>query len=321
MIRGYWKVAVILILGGVMGCASFVPGPRVTEATGAINGRVPASTRNSDRLSIMTLNLWGQDNYDRIQSIAAHLLSSPALLPDFFAVCEVVNYGPNRFWSTAGVLGRLLGYHVAEYDEVAILSRFPLSEVRHLKLKNVNGALKQHYFQRYAVAAVADVPRFGKVRVISVHYAHDDSDDPKPAERNTALRLRQIRETTSWVGELNEASPADIHLLAGDFNAEPHWDEMLQFRQDARNGSIPYQDHNGVDKTWRPLSRSQALLDATLRLDYVFWHARSPDVRFVEERLLWKYGTPSTVRVKSDKDWSTVYVSDHLSVLHVLSVK
>jgi endonuclease/exonuclease/phosphatase family metal-dependent hydrolase len=259
-----------------------------------------STAQAANGLKIMTLNLWGQDNYDRIPSMAAYLNSHPDLKPDFIVYQEVIHYGQGG--NTAAFLGSLLGHQTQAHSELAISSRHAFAAFRTYDLKAYSPKTD---FPRFVIAGDFIVDGVGKVRVIDVHFAYQEFDHE--------LRRAQFIEAAEWVRSLQQQDPADHILLAGDFNSEPQWPEMVALRQWFAQ-LLPFEDHNSTEPTWADLPD---LSKAIQKIDYIFSYSRpkTDKLSFSKENILWKSPLPATERVLREKKTSFIWPTDHRSVL------
>lgn len=167
---------------------------------------MPAVAASTKRVSVVSVNLAKVTDIDRMVS---ELRSHPALREaDVFLLQEVVRKKGTEP-SSADLLARRLNLHVAfvspsgEQTEggLAIMSRYPLRDVRTRQLQNVNLVFRSR--KRVALAATVDSP-CGVLRVINAHL---------DTRINPAERVRQLEpvleEARSFPG------PA---IIGGDLN-------------------------------------------------------------------------------------------------------
>jgi endonuclease/exonuclease/phosphatase family metal-dependent hydrolase len=177
----------------------------------AIPSGVPAlSFPAKAGISVVTLNLAKEASVARIQS---ELSTLPALRDaDVFLLQEVSDRSPEE--CLASRLGAAMGFQVAYAPTgpggtdlgLAILSRFPLRDVRILSLPRYDLGFRTR--SRYALMGTAETP-WGPVRIANAHL---------DTRLNTADRLAQlepvIRETAAFQGP---------RLIGGDFNSNPFY--------------------------------------------------------------------------------------------------
>ncbi|ACY16006.1 endonuclease/exonuclease/phosphatase family protein [Haliangium ochraceum] len=271
-------------------------------------------------MRVVTLNLWGTTPPLATRlALAAEQLR--ALAVDVVALQEVRHAGDGR--TTAAHLAEALGFqhHYAaavrwtaeDWPEdvpgagageegLAILSRHGLAECRALALPEARPTEA-----RILLSAAIDAPA-GRcwVHTTHLHYALDDG----------LARERQVLAIDHALRACAAEEPAAVHILCGDFNAEPDSDEMRFLRglctlagrrsyfQDAFAHRHPGED--GV--TWcteRGAARARRSMDRDRRLDYIYVSKRQRDGR----------GTVREARVVLGGRSGEVAASDHYGVL------
>jgi endonuclease/exonuclease/phosphatase family metal-dependent hydrolase len=142
-------------------------------------------------LSVVTLNMAKEPSAAKI---TAELRTVPALQSaDVFLLQEV------RPQATADEVAKALGLHAAGSDELAILSRYPLRDVRVRPLPQYD--LVFHSRRRYVMSATAETP-WGPVRLVNTHL---------DTRLNSADRLTQLGAAVE--------SAAVTTIVGGDFNS------------------------------------------------------------------------------------------------------
>ena len=260
-------------------------------------------------LSVMTFNTKHRDV--PVQSEATHrqLKSDLPRLPDFLLLQEVVYDRPSSKGAdnTAAAMAAALGcqcYGEARdggSEGVAILSPHAFTFTDHLHLTARDGLLSAG-FPRVSVMVESNVPGVGLVRAVNVHLTQRPSQN--------AIRIEQLKETLDWMNARQNAMPADVIILGGDFNSHPEWSDRALVMDAAACGGIAFQDFN------TPTPTSGKVGDPYERVDYVYIAAPKSGVSVsnVGERILWRGGIPTI-------DHSTMFwPSDHLPLLHVYSV-
>jgi endonuclease/exonuclease/phosphatase family metal-dependent hydrolase len=216
----------------------------------AIPGR--AAVRPS--ISIATVNMAKEADSDRV---LREWRAVPALRNADVFLLQEVDEEPGRP-SIANRLAAALGFHVAYSPEapgvrdrgLAILSRFPLSDIQKQPLKPFN--LVFHSRARFALSATVTTP-WGAVRVSDLHL---------DTRLNTSQRLAQLdpvlHDKTAFTGR---------RVVAGDFNSNPfYWiDHVLPvpaFRSQAR----------GVYDFMRGRHFQSAIAESATTSDYLGMH-------------------------------------------------
>lgn len=198
-------------------------------------------------VSVVTLNMAKQTG---VQPIVAELRSIDALrAADLFLLQEVAR-------GTAAPIAAALGLHAAErpeapdapYTELAILSRYPLRDIRVRNLGRYS--LVFHIRSRYALSAIADTP-WGPLRIVDTHL---------DTRLNLADRLSQLD------GALAELPDARV-ILGGDFNSNPFfWIDHV-----APLPAIPSQAA-GVEQHLRARGWESAIPRSATTFDYLGMH-------------------------------------------------
>jgi endonuclease/exonuclease/phosphatase family metal-dependent hydrolase len=258
-----------------------------------------------DSLSVLTWNLWWRFGpwEERLPAIVETVRR---LEPDIAALQEVwVADGT----SSAQVIADALGYHVAvahrlEIDGVgfgnAVISRWPITETDMVPLP---GPAKGNDEERLVLLAVVDAPR-DPVQVYSTHlnWRHDHS----------AIRQAQVAELCHMVAAHR---PRDYPpVVCGDFNAEPHSDEirMLTGQASVPVEGLVFRDAwtapgcDGPGHTWtdeNPYAKVEH--EHQRRIDYVLTGWRRNDGR----------GAPLSCKVVGNEPIDGVWPSDHYGVM------
>lgn len=152
---------------------------------------------------------------------------------------------------------------------LAVISRWPILETTEIMLPDGTWPTSG----RTALGALIDHPR-GPLPVVTTHL------DPHPAR--SALRVEQLNAVASMIHRIAEdAGPEALSpIICGDFNAEPHSDEVRRFSglqtaphiedlafQDAWHVAGPEADPGW---TWRKECPYIAAGNPNARIDYVF---------------------------------------------------
>lgn len=296
-----------------------------------ITSILKAEEASVKELKVMTLNLWGNDNYDRIPTIAAYLNSHPSDKPDFIALCEVSNsFGSgSNYQSDAKFLGQLLGHKSNwTYHELGILSKYPTAYKNNGQARTWSFELKTwSRIQRYLLVADFKVPNYGFVRVASIHLSHEDNDF---SPQYTHVRLNQMKIIMNHLHDLQKQYPVESIFMAGDFNASPkeikkHHHDFMRFDIPLlkdKKGLFSFEDYNNHQvTTWQDIDGHYG--QDPIRLDYVFVSdiSKTKKLSFREEKILFKDTLLASPRVNRDKGNTHIYVSDHAAVLHTYQVK
>ena len=256
-------------------------------------------------LSVLTWNLWWRFGpwEERLPAIVETVRR---LDPDIAALQEVwVADGT----SSAQVIAEALGYHVTvahrlELDGVgfgnAVISRWPIVETDMVPLP---GPTVGHDEERLVLLAVVDTPH-DPVQVYSTHlnWRHDHS----------AVRQAQVGELCRMVADHRPREYPPI--VCGDFNAEPHSDEIRMLTGQA---AVPVEglvfrdawtasDAEGPGWTWaneNPYAKVEH--EQQRRIDYVLTGWRRNDGR----------GAPLSCRVVGNRPVESTWPSDHYGVL------
>ncbi|MHC4770008.1 MAG: endonuclease/exonuclease/phosphatase family protein, partial [Planctomycetota bacterium] len=180
-----------------------------------------------------------------------------------------------------------------------IVSRYPFVhyESKHLKARTAPFLLG---FRRVSVMGEFQVPDVGRVRVVSVHFAYQSFEHH--------VRRKQLTETLEWIAARQAEVPAQVTILGGDFNIEPHWTELSPMWDTELTGDLRFSDWNGDAPTRGPKG------NPNVRIDYIFVAASGCNLRMMGEKLL--FGRKLRRRNGSGRFW----LSDHLGVLHEYSI-
>ncbi|MCC6999991.1 MAG: endonuclease/exonuclease/phosphatase family protein [Deltaproteobacteria bacterium] len=266
--------------------------------------------------SVVTLNLWGEQGPwpRRLELVGDSLLSLGA---DIVALQEVRDV-PGKVPNQAATLAARLGFHHVYApatpwgggDEgVALLSRWPLGEVRRLRLPHA-----VPLETRLLLSAVVTTP-VGPVGLHTTHLNYRMTDGDKRAAQLHAIDL--------YVRAYSEAGDHP-QLLCGDLNAAPGCDEIRFMRgrhslagrrtywQDAWESRHP--DHAG-DPGWtwceaNSFTAPLGWLERDRRIDYVLVGQERKDGR----------GRVLDARVVLDQPVGGVWPSDHYGVLAVVAL-
>jgi endonuclease/exonuclease/phosphatase family metal-dependent hydrolase len=292
---------------------SVVSGPLTavtTTAFGAAAGsgaEVPIlAATGGERLAVLSFNMQHKDQPRQLAVMAERLAAEPRL-PDFILCQEVLFERARRKGraNTAAVLADELGYHcrgtkrTSDREGVAIVSRHPFVhfESKHLKARTAVFLLG---FRRVSAMGEFMVPEVGRVRVVSVHFAYQTFEHH--------VRRKQLTETLEWIAARQREVPAELTILGGDFNIEPHWSELAPMWDPAVTGSLKFSNFNGSAPTRGPKGRPN------VRIDYIFTAASGCDLKMMGEKLL--FGQKLRHRNGSGRFW----LSDHLAVLHEYAI-
>jgi endonuclease/exonuclease/phosphatase family metal-dependent hydrolase len=169
---------------------------------------IPESTsiNAAPALSVVTLNMARETNLDKI---LADFRTNPAVeQADVWLLQEVI-HPDGGAKSVAHDLAKMLGMHVTSSpayagiscDGLAILSRYPLSDIHVRRLKSFD--LRFRTRSRQALAATVQAP-FGAVRVYNAHL------DTRINARDRVEQLRPVIE--------DAAGFTGPRLIGGDFN-------------------------------------------------------------------------------------------------------
>jgi len=301
---------------------SVVSGPRTTPGFGAaivpaVGAPTLAATPATDagiggraggeRLAALSFNMQHKDNPQQLEVMAEQLAAEVPGLPDF-VLCQEVLFKRARHKgqaNTAAVLADELGYYcrgtkrTSDREGVAIVSRYPFVhyESKHLKARTAPFLLG---FRRVSVMGEFQVPDVGRVRVVSVHFAYQSFEHH--------VRRKQLTETLEWIAARQREVPAEVTILGGDFNIEPHWSELAPMWDTELTGDLRFSDWNGDEPTRGPKG------NPNVRIDYIFVAASGCNLRMMGEKLL--FGQKLRRRNGSGRFW----LSDHLGVLHEYSI-
>ncbi len=224
------------------------------------------------RLRVVTLNLWGEQGplQARWPRVVAALA---ALTPDVILLQEVrQGTVPNQAGAIAAALGHTHAYAAATEwgggeEGVAIVSRYPLSEVAHVELPHATP--KERRILLGATVASPD----GPVGVFTNHLNYRLTDGQKREDQIVAAE-RHVA-----------AHPARVKVWGGDFNAPPDADEIRWLRglRSVQQGDtahrVYYQDayllHHpqAGGHTWSKANGhtgALAWLEPNRRIDYLF---------------------------------------------------
>lgn len=275
------------------------------ESRSILNWRAPAAPLPKgpvDSLSVMSINLWHRDEPAQLLAMARRLRTDTVKVPDFIACQEVVFNRDSDLEDTAQVLASYMGYYsrgtkrTSDREGIAIVSRYPFAYYAEKRLEAQTSRLLAG-FNRISIMGEFMVPGLGRVRVANVHLTNWGFEHH--------IRRKQLDETLDWIARREQAVPAAVTFLGGDFNAERHEDEMDPLATSRVGGRIRFCDFNSDE----PSKGSPG--NPKRRIDYVFVSAARHPVRLVQEKLLWKDG----IRVGN----KIVHPSDHLGVVHVYS--
>jgi endonuclease/exonuclease/phosphatase family metal-dependent hydrolase len=280
-------------------------GPPTAPLLLAGTGRPTAS--GAVPLDVLSYNMKHKDRPAELAVVADALREDLDRLPDFILCQEVVFKRSTRKGQadTAAVLADELGYHcrgtkrTSDREGVAIISRYPFEHYDARQLKSRTAGLLLG-FRRVSAMGEFQVPGVGRVRVVTVHFAYQNHEHH--------VRRKQLTETLQWIAEREQEAPANLTILGGDFNIQPHWSELAVLWDEEITGGLKYSDFNGRGPTRGPLGRPNA------RIDYIFLAASGCDVRMLGEQLL--FGE----RLPHDGGRGTFWLSDHLLVLHEYAV-
>jgi endonuclease/exonuclease/phosphatase family metal-dependent hydrolase len=289
------------------GTAPVVAGGPGTGAPLLVAGAGRPAATGAVPLDVLSYNMKHKDRPAELAVVADALEQELDRLPDFILCQEVVferdrRKGPRN---TAAVLADALGYHcrgtkrTSDREGVAIISRYPFEyyEARQLKARTAGLLLG---FRRVSAMGEFQVPGVGRIRVVTVHFAYQNHEHH--------VRRKQLTETLQWIAEREQAAPANLTVLGGDFNMKPHWSELAVLWDDEITGGLRFSDFNGSNPTRGPQGRPNA------RIDYIFLAASGCDVRMLGEQLL--FGE----RLPYEDGPGTFWLSDHLLVLHEYAV-
>lgn len=278
--------------------------------------RAPALPPRPDRLRLVTINFWGTE--PPLESRLELAIGQLADL-DLDVVCmqEVRPLDGKSGETTADVIGAALGMtvcyrrslawsdgdffpgHPGGQEGLAILSRHPILEVRHVELPERTATEG-----RILLSARVDHP----VSPVWVHTTHHNYrlDDGRAREKQV-LALEQV---VSAIGE-------NPQIVCGDFNATPDSDEMRFLRglttlegrrchfQDAWHRIHP--EERGL--TWcseNGNTRALRSLDIDRRIDFIYVTTRRKDGR----------GTILACEVAlTGRDAKGICASDHFGVV------
>ncbi|MHC4220607.1 MAG: endonuclease/exonuclease/phosphatase family protein [Planctomycetota bacterium] len=277
-----------------------------TPVLAAASGTTPAGL-DGERLGILSFNMKHKDKPDQLAVVAQRLGGDLSRLPDFILCQEVLFQRARRKGqrNTAAVLADELGYfcegtkRTSDREGVAIISRYPFVHYdwKHLKARTSTFLLG---FRRVSVMGEFLVPEVGRVRVVSVHFAYLGFEHH--------VRRKQLTETLEWIAEREREVPANLTILGGDFNMQPHWSELAPMWDTEISGNLKYRDWNGAEPTRGPQGNPNA------RIDYIFVAASGCDLRMLGEKLLFGERLP---RASGSGEF---WLSDHLLVLHEYAV-
>ena len=258
-----------------------------------------------DSISVLSWNLWWRFGpwEERLPAI---IETVRRLDPDIAAFQEVWRADGT---SSAEVIADALGFHAAvdhrmELDGVgwgnAVISRWPIT---HRDMEPLPGARRGGDEQRLDVLAVVDAPN-DPVQVYSTHlnWRHDHS----------AARQDQVRALCRFIASQR---PRDYPpVLCGDFNAEPHSDEirMLTGQAAVPEPDLVFRDAwtapgvDGPGYTWADANPyAKVEYEQQRRIDFVFSGWRRNDGR----------GAPLSCKVVGDEPVDGIWPSDHFGVL------
>lgn len=192
--------------------------------------------------------------------------SQPEMLADAAGLAHVVwsvNRQPDQ-WRT-----RVPGPNKDLDCGLAVLSRWPITNIEEIDLP----AGKHAAHGRTALGTLVAHPR-GPLPVITTHL------EPHPAR--SALRLQQLNAVATLANKMMDLAGdrSLAPIVGGDFNAEPHSDEVRRFsglQTSPHIEDLAFQDawHTAGDETapgwtWRKDNRHLPAGSANARIDYVF---------------------------------------------------
>lgn len=268
---------------------------------------IPACALDAGCLSVLTFNTKHRDVPIQLQAVANGLKADLLRLPDFILLQEVVFGRPRKKGhdNTAAALAELLGFEcrgTAREDGtegVAILSSHPFEHYEFKHLGARDGFLSAG-FPRVSVMGEFAVAGIGRVRVVNVHLAHQQSSND--------VRRAQLTETLQWMADRQSEVPADVIVLGGDFNIEPGWEEISVLKDVSATGGLPFADFNSTAHT------SGAVGELYRRVDYLFVASPDRTIESAGEGILWRDGVPTADG--SARFWP----SDHVPLLHVFTI-
>jgi endonuclease/exonuclease/phosphatase family metal-dependent hydrolase len=299
-----WQLEVESVVSGPLTAVT----PTVFGATaGPAAGAPLLAGRDGERLVVLSFNMQHKDQPRQLAAMAERLAADVPHLPDFILCQEVLFERAARKGrpDTAAVLADELGYYcrgskrTSDREGVAIVSRYPFVhfEAKHLKARTAVFLLG---FRRVSAMGEFMVPDVGRVRVVSVHFAYQTFEHH--------VRRKQLIETLEWIAARQREVPAELTILGGDFNIEPHWSELAPMWDPAVTGSLRFANFNGSAPTRGPKGRPN------VRIDYIFTAASGCELKMMGEKLL--FGHKLRHRDGSGRFW----LSDHLAVLHEYAI-
>jgi endonuclease/exonuclease/phosphatase family metal-dependent hydrolase len=299
-----WQLEVETVVSGPL---TAVTTSGFGAAAGPAAGQPFLAATDQERLSVLSFNMQHKDKPQQLAVMADRLSADAPRLPDFILCQEVLFKRARRKGrdNTAAVLADELGYfcrgtkRTSDREGVAIVSRYPFVhyESKHLKARTAAFLLG---FRRVSVMGEFMVPDVGRVRVVSVHFAYQAFEHH--------VRRKQLTETLEWIAARQREVPAELTILGGDFNIEPHRSELAPMWDRGVTGDLRFSDFNGGEPTRGPKGRPN------VRIDYIFVAASGCNLRMMGERLLFGHTLPR--RNGSGRFW----LSDHLPVLHEYAI-
>jgi endonuclease/exonuclease/phosphatase family metal-dependent hydrolase len=299
-----WELEVESVVSGPL---TAVTATGITATAGPAVGAPVMAGAAGERLAVLSFNMQHKDRPAELAVMAERLAGDVGRLPDFI-LCQEVLFkrarGKGRD-NTAAVLADELGYYcqgtkrTSDREGVAIVSRYPFVhyEWKHLKARTAAFLLG---FRRVSVMGEFIAPGAGRVRVVNVHLAYQTFEHH--------VRRKQLIETLEWIAARQREVPADLTILGGDFNIEPHWSELAPMWDPLVTGDLRFSNWNGDGPTRGPKGRPN------VRIDYIFVAATGCDLRMMGERLL--FGQQLRRSDGSGRFW----LSDHLLVLHEYAI-
>jgi endonuclease/exonuclease/phosphatase family metal-dependent hydrolase len=269
------------VVSGVLllcGLTLWSPSALVDEATGA---HPPASVESRDGLTVVTLNMARETDIDEI---LADFRANPSLQQaDVWLLQEVIHPdgGAN---SVAHELAAKLGLYVTSSpayagvscDGLAILSRYPLSDIHVRRLKTFD--LRFRTRSRQALAATIESP-YGPLRVYNAHL------DTRINARDRIEQLRPvIDDAAGWTGprliggDFNTSNFRWIHnvlpLPLGHFQGRAVFNAMTQrgFTTPFRHTGATF-DHFGFQLDWIYVNGLETHSPAVLKIRFSDHHA------------------------------------------------
>ncbi len=268
----------------------------------------PNSGLIETRLRVVTWNIWWRFGpwEQRAPAIAATL---KALDPDIIALQEVWDDGTDN---AAALLAQELGYHYvyvrgADLSGInmgnAILSRWPILRSERRTLYGAPDADEK----RAVIYAEIDGPR-GPIPIFTTHLNH--------LQFHSHIRQKQVTDIAQFIAAQGKQRFPPV--LCGDFNADPHSDEirMLTGQTSVPVAGLVFHDafdfcNPGVSGyTWDNTNPYVAqVMEPDRRIDYIFtgWHKGRGAGHVTDCRIV-----GNTAVAGTDGD---VWASDHHALL------